>query len=300
MQAIELAGKLENIFGYNIHNHTEILAQLDEFLALSDDEEPEEIFAAFVEENIHWEAERQSDASPLIDAEQPPHILARHLAGLFTFRFGYSFGNTGTSAERAAWMVDLNPREDGLILPVYYQSHDRMRRWYIFESPGQLTACEELFYDVRQVYEEQPRKLKELSQQLVNGYPRACHLFAEWFKRHGVAVAKMQHNFPDLGAVRLFGAYEALLSIAQVLVTRTQGKRQAKLSAVDAQQCMAGAQAAPDYPPNLLVAMLGLALSGDILRAKEVAARIRQHNLGVALTSTWAQKVINDEPPFGC
>jgi hypothetical protein len=297
MEAVELAIQLENVFGYPLQDKEEILDQLAEYLDLNSDQEPEEVVTEFLIDNAHCSAEYQ-EGECQVDDEQPPEVLARHLTGLFAFNTGYFFGNTGKNAEMVSWLADLNPRDDNLICPVYYKSATQMPRWAVFESPKRLTACQELFYAVQNAYEENPRKHKQLAAELLTTYPQVCQLFAEWFGKFGVTGPRPGQSFPDAGAQRLFDSYDAFLPIAKVMVERVQGNEQAKLGAADLKRIADIGAEHLNYPPHLLLKLLGPALAGDMKEASSVAETIIRQNLGVALTQRWAKRVISHEPPF--
>jgi hypothetical protein len=297
MEAVELAAQLEAFFGYPIRDKEEILERLADYLDLNSDEEPEEIVTEFLNENVHWTGEYQ-EGEWQIDEEQPSEVLARHLTGLFAFHIGYSFGNTGKTAEVGWWLADLNPRDDNLICPVYYRSATKAPRWAIFESPKRLPASEDLFREIQNTHEENPRKSKQLAAEMLTTYPQVCHLFPEWFGRFGVIAPNPGQSFPDAGAERLFNSYDAFLPIARVLIERSRGNEQAKLEAGDLKRIAEIGAEHSNYPPHLLLTLLGPALAGDMKEASGVAETIIRQNLGVALTQRWAQRVINHEPPF--
>jgi hypothetical protein len=312
MELDELVGKVEQAFGYPLRDKAEIVEYFENYLAINRNVAPAEVFAAYIGDNVHWQGEFQEGESPLPravveqfarlglmnpppPAPQPPEIAAKHFSGLFTFKPGFAFG----SRERGSWSADLNPREDGLNLPVYFHTKTmQVCRWYIFRSPRELNACNDLFREVKNTREENPNKHAKLVAQLVKEYPRVCRLLSEWFGKHGVPVDDLPTSFPDDGSVRLFEAYDALLPAAKVLFERSEGKSGAKVAAAAAKQCIAVGAGAPNYAPALLAALLGPALAGDLKHAQEVARKIMNENLGVALTQRWAKRVMNHEPPF--
>jgi hypothetical protein len=297
MEAAELAIQLERAFGYPLQDKDEILERLEEYLELSADEKPEEILTEFLIENVHWAGEFQG-SDGLIDEEQPPQVLARHLTGLFAFYSGFSFGNTGKNAEMGSWLADLNPRDDGLMCPVYYQSNTKAPRWAIFESPRKFVAGVNLFRDVRNTYEENPRRHRQLVDEMLGTYPQICQLFADWFGKFGVKAADTKRSFPDAGGERLFSCYDAFLPITNVLIERSQGNKQAKLGAADLKKVVDMNIEQSNYPPHLLLTLLGAALSGDLKTAHSLAEGICRHHLGIELTQRWAKRVIDHEPPF--
>ena len=297
MEVVELAVQLERVFGYPLQDKEEILERFAEYLELSSDEEPEEILTEFLIENAHWAGEFQEDDG-LIDEEQPPEVLARHLTGLFAFYTGFSFGNTGKNAEMGSWMADLNPRDDQLVCPVYYQSSTRAPRWAIFESPRRYAAGVDLFREVRNTYEENPRRHKQLVDEMLGTYPQVCLLFADWFGKFGVKAPDPKRSFPDVGAGRLFSSYDAFLPVANVLIERSQGNKQAMLDAADIKKVTEMNIEQSNYPPHLLLTLLGAALAGDLKTAHGMAERICRDHLGVELTQRWARRVMNHEPPF--
>jgi len=297
MEAIELAVQLERVFGYPLQDKEEILERFAEYLELSSDEEPEEILTEFLIENAHWAGEFQEDDG-LIDEEQPPEVLARHLTGLFAFYTGFSFGNTGKNAEMGSWMADLNPRDDQLVCPVYYQSGTQAPRWAIFESPRRYAASVDLFREVRNTYEENPRRHKQLVDEMLGTYPQVCLLFADWFGKFGVKAPDPKRSFLDVGGGRLFSSYDAFLPVANVLIERSQGNKQAMLDAADIKKVTEMNIEQSNYPPHLLLTLLGAALAGDLKTAHGMAERICRDHLGVELTQRWARRVMNHEPPF--
>ncbi len=322
MKRKDLASRLETLFGYPIANNKQLLDHLQEYLEIKDDEEVEEIIAEFASENIHWQGEHQPGEAPFARAleleytrlqigepppppeAQPVKVLARHLAGLFAFRFGFSFGNTGLKAEMGSWLADLNPREDELIAPVYYHSDRRLPRWYIFESPRQFSRCKALFREVQATFEvdeedeEEPARHKRLAAKLVATFPQAVRLFSGWFATFGVRPRGLPRRFEDRGAQALFGCYDALLPIARILVSRSRGRRGSVLADAEEKRCLAATAGASNYPPALLIGMLARALSGDEKGARQAANKILRDRLGVALTRTWARKVLDHAPPF--
>jgi hypothetical protein len=297
MEAFDLAVQLESVFGYPLQDKEEILERFGEYLELSYDEEPEEILTEFLIDNVHWLGEYQEGAGP-IDEEQPAEVLARHLTGLFAFHTGYSFGNTGKGVEMGSWLADLNPRDDGLVYPVYYQTRTRMPRWAIFESPRRLAACEDLFREAQNAHEEKPLRHKQLVDEMLGTYPQVCQLFADRFGKFGVKSPNPNRSFPDAGGERLFSSYDAFLPIASVLIERSQGNEQAKLKAADIKKVADMNIEQSNYPPHLLLMLLGTALAGDLKTAHIAAERIVRNHLGVELTQRWAKRVINHEPPF--
>jgi hypothetical protein len=297
MEAVELAVQLEKVFGYSLQEKEEILERLAEYLDLSPDEGPEEVFTEFLIDNVHWVGEYQEGAGA-IDEEQPTEVLARHLTGLFAFHTGYSFGNTGKGVEMGSWLADLNPRDDKLVCPVYYQSRTQSPRWAIFESPRYFAASEQLFYELQNTYEEKPLRHKQLVDEMLGTYPQVCHLFVDWFSRFGVKALNPNRSFPDVGEERLFSSYDAFLPMASVLIERSQGNEQAKLKAADIKKVADMNIEQSNYPPHLLLALLGAALAGDLKTAHSAAERIVRNHLGVELTQRWAKRVINHEPPF--
>jgi hypothetical protein len=297
MEAVELAVQLERVFGYPLQDKEEIVERFGEYLELSYDEEPEEILAEFLIENVHWAGERQEGVAPF-DEEQPAEVLARHLTGLFAFDSGFSFCNTGKSAEMGSWLADLNPRDDKLVCPVYYQSRTQTPRRAIFESPRRLAASENLFREVRNTYEESPQTHKRLVDEMLESYPQVCPLFADWFGRFGVNALNPNRSFPDVGGERLFSIYDAFLPIANVLIERSRGNNQAKLDTCDVRKIEEMNIERSNYPPHLLLTLLGAALDDDFKTACGAAERIRRDHLGVDLTQRWARRVISHEPPF--
>jgi hypothetical protein len=297
MEAAELAIQLERAFGYPLQEKEEILERFAEFLELSSDEDPEEILTEFLLENIHWVGEDQEGAGQT-DEEQPVEVLARHLTGLFAFYTGYSFGNTGKSAEVGSWLADLNPRDDKLVCPVYYQSRTQTPRWAIFESPRRFAASEQLFYELKNTYEENPRRHQQLVDEMLGTYPQVCHLFVDWFGKFGVKAISPNRSFPDVVGERLFSSYDAFLPIASVLIERSKGNKQVELKAADIKKVVDMNIEQSNYPPHLLLTMLSAALGGDLKTAYSAAERICRDHLGVELTQRWAKRVINHEPPF--
>lgn len=297
MEAVELAVQLERVFGYPLQEKEEILERFAEYLELNPDDEPEDVLTEFLIDNVHWVGEYQEGDAP-IDEEQPAEVLARHLTGLFAFHTGFSFGHTGKGVEMASWLADLNPRDDKLVCPVYYHSRTQSPRWAIFESPRDFAASERLFYQAQNTYEENPQRNKQLVDEMLGTYPQVCHLLTDWFSRFGFKALDPNRSFPDVGGERLFNSYDAFLPIASVLIERSQGNEQAMLKAADVQKVADMNIEQSNYPPHLLLALLGAALAGDLKTAHSAAERIVRDHLGVELTQRWAKRVINHESPF--
>ncbi|OJH41446.1 hypothetical protein [Cystobacter ferrugineus] len=313
MTKSEMIEQLEQRFGYPLPKTPEFVARL----ATTDEEEVEqkleERLAYLLSDNIHWDGEFQEGPHPAVVArrlqfarldmpepnkpvdEQPVKLLARHLTGLFCWEHEY------TLAPEGQWLVDLNPRRDGLTDTVYYEpdSGQKGPRWYIFESITQFANFEELRNELEMAEaDEEEARQDELAEQLSANHPRGVALFSKSLKELGVK-AKSRQQFSDPEAERLFEAYESFHFIAEVLVARARGKRGARLSAAAVERCAKLFANDPDYPPHSLMSMLVPALSADMEQARLRAAEVLRRSTSTGLSRRWAERIQKGLAPLG-
>jgi hypothetical protein len=296
MKTTEFTTKLEELFGYDLRNKKQIIDSLAEHLSMCSDDEPEEIIEEFIMENIDQEIEPFDTGQEFVEASDPC-VFARHASGLFAYSFGYEFGPSMKDEYLNIWMVDLNPREDGLESPVYLYTRHLQPKWYIFKSPTELSNAEDLIFAIKRVIGDET-ELKRLSEKMVSEFPRLCSALSNSLSKLGVILKELPKSFDDQDGSRLFSAYRLFDPICSLLRSRISDKSHSKLDAKIAQEFANFLQISPNYPPFLLGTLLGYALSGDASKARELANQIIENSLGVRLTQRWAKLVIDGSSPF--
>ncbi len=139
--------------------------------------------------------------------------------------------------------------------------------------------------------------LQELLEEFIGKYPRAAAWFSKKLAEHGYEPKAPPKPFPDPAAPRLLAAYRAFLPVASVLLALAAGEAPS-LAAKDAKAALAAADKDPAYPPNVLLRLLSMALSGDLAGATKFATQIKKEKLGVPLTQRWAELVASRGGPF--
>jgi len=299
--------ELENaqtLFGYDLAKSADLVAALRPRF---EDLDAKEQALELVERNVHWKAEHHEGKPPRAnywkgtDPESEAKLVARHLTGLFQVATHINdivdHPQWGPTALMGDFFADLNPRSDGLAMPVYYFGASGEPRWWIFEKPSDAPAFEQKLWDLQTV---EGKDREKLLKSVVDGYPRARRWFGKNLERYGVKLDLPKKGFPDEGAPRLFAAYDALLPIARVLVSRgnAKGKARPTLAPTDVDAALAVAKKDAEYPPSALLQLVALALSDDPRRAEKEARAIVDKKLGVPLTQRWARMFLESKGPF--
>jgi hypothetical protein len=147
----------------------------------------------------------------------------------------------------------------------------------------------------------EPSERSRFMRELADKYPRARYWFIRNFERFGFKGGRGPvSEFPDPGAERLFAAHDAFVPVGRVLVQRTKKKTKnvAVLSTDEVVAALAVADKDPAYPPNILLRLLAVALSGALASAADHAQSIVKRSLGLPLTQRWAKMVLAKAPPF--
>ncbi|MGD0248958.1 MAG: hypothetical protein ABSB75_07900 [Candidatus Limnocylindrales bacterium] len=298
--------RVEEALGYPLFAHSTLMDSLLEVHTEYDT--PESNFEDLIAPNVHWQGEGFSgdyhedpEFAALLEDEQSADILARHFAGLFAFAFGPT-----TNERHYILLADLNARSDGLECPAYRQATDEigdpirgsLLPWYVFASPAEEAEASLIFHGIRFPDDETDiATIQGEADQLIARFPRTASAYKEVIETFGATVPAGPASFADPDGERLMRAHDALLPIADALVARSKGEVASLDGAAEA-KCAAVADLEGGFPPAIMVGLLTPALSGKSESAKLIGREILDRNLGVALTRTWARKVLGDEHPF--
>jgi hypothetical protein len=164
--------------------------------------------------------------------------------------------------------------------------------WYVFEKPTEASEFENyLMFQLPGMMEDEPEKAAAFVAGFAKKHPRGAQCFATKLAEYGVPAAG-KGTFEDHDASRLLAAYRAFLPIADLLLARAGGKKNAALSPTDTDVGVTVAKKDPTYLPNMLLLLLASALGGDRAGAEKQASAILKERLGVGLTRRWAELVL--------
>jgi len=310
--------RIEMMFGYPFPRDLRKRVESD----LDDpDTAPEEVDGMYVGSLVHWRGEQWEGPDPeraAVDAlfarlnkpvpptalrPKDPNLLARHFCGLFELSSEWSRTPTGMRAS-VHWVADLNPRQDGKPCPVYrfVPGSDSLGP-FLFGSIAEFDSWRAALEAIESVDEEaDPEQKGRLQAALRRNFPWPVSADHARLVKRGIFeaddVAPVIAPPSDPESERLGRFLSAFGTVAEVLIARSDGRNSTCLAPSVTADALSLAGDTIKWPPAIMLRLQANALSGAMDTARGEAARILEHNEGVALTRRWAERIARGLAPY--